>query len=203
MAAPNNPLRILCFGDSLTSGYHSWGSDYHPYATRLKERLEQRFPARDIDISTDGLPGDTVIDGSFMSRLDSCLGQVNRYDWIIILGGTNDLGWGRKADDIVKALELVWSKALNSGANVLALNVAASRVCSSVGGFRRMRDINEKISAHREDRFFTLDLCSSIPWPEDDSAEQDRLWDDGLHFTPAGYDLIGDVVAERLIALLE
>lgn len=32
--------------------------------------------------------------------------------------------------------------------------------------------------------------------------ERDEIWDDGLHFTPAGYERVGRLVAERLIEIL-
>lgn len=35
---------------------------------------------------------------------------------------------------------------------------------------------------------------------EDQKVE---LWDDGLHFTPQGYDMIGTLVTERLLELLK
>lgn len=33
-------------------------------------------------------------------------------------------------------------------------------------------------------------------------GDRDEIWDDGLHFTPAGYERVGLLVAERLIELL-
>lgn len=48
---------------------------------------------------------------------------------------------------------------------------------------------------------FTLDLHAEMPYwslPKDKRAE---LWDDGLHFTEAGYDLMGSIIAERLVQL--
>lgn len=35
--------------------------------------------------------------------------------------------------------------------------------------------------------------------PEDRRSE---LWDDGTHFTPRGYDLVGTIVADRLVELV-
>ena len=82
----NPRLRILCFGDSLTAGYHDWGQKYHPYAIRLEERLKQQYPYTDIQITIDGLPGDKVMNGLFNSRLSSTLSQNQIYDWILVLG---------------------------------------------------------------------------------------------------------------------
>ena len=62
-------LRILCFGDSLTSGYCSWGMNEHPYSGRLQEKLQQAFPHVDIDIVTNGKPGDIASFARFEERL--------------------------------------------------------------------------------------------------------------------------------------
>jgi lysophospholipase L1-like esterase len=34
-------------------------------------------------------------------------------------------------------------------------------------------------------------------------AEKKEVWDDGLHFTPKGYEIMGEMVAERLLEIFE
>lgn len=68
-------------------------------------------------------------------------------------------------------------------------------------GAQRIRNLNERILAHRDDRYFTADIFALIPWPSEE-GEQDRIWDDGLHFTAVGYGMVGDVVAEKIMDLL-
>ena len=34
---PAGSLRVLCYGDSLTAGFHDGGRSFHPYAQRLSE----------------------------------------------------------------------------------------------------------------------------------------------------------------------
>ena len=53
-------LSILCFGDSLTSGYYCYGMGSHPYATKLEDRLSGTFPEVDFDIAVNGVPGDVA-----------------------------------------------------------------------------------------------------------------------------------------------
>jgi lysophospholipase L1-like esterase len=68
-------LRILCFGDSLTSGYCAFGTESHPYSLRLEDRLYGALP-RDthIEVFTSGVPGDLVTNTCFKDRLDvECL----------------------------------------------------------------------------------------------------------------------------------
>lgn len=69
MPGPKKPLRILCFGDSLTSGYYGFGTGYRPYAVMLQNKLTAAFPNRDVTVLENGMPGDVVSFGAFNQRL--------------------------------------------------------------------------------------------------------------------------------------
>lgn len=205
VAQANVQLRILCFGNSLTCGYHKWGMEYHPYAIRLEERLKQHDPSLDIQITIDGLPADKVINGLYTQRLTSKLENGQSYDWIIMMGGTNDLGLGKKVVEVFEALRVTWRQALDSGAKVLALTVPES--ANRGGHATKRKKLNDMIMSHREEskdgkkRFYVADVAVAIPWPEA-VDEQDRIWDDGLHFTPVGYGMLGDAIADTLLEIL-
>lgn len=47
----------------------------------------------------------------------------DKYDWIVILGGTNDLGFGLKPDVIFAGLKKIYEIARDHGANVLAITI--------------------------------------------------------------------------------
>ena len=98
-------LRILCFGDSLTAGYTSMGTEHYPYAVHLRTGLQQMLNTPDIDVEIAGLSGDQV-QGQYLKRIRAaCTGNTcSNYDWIIIMGGTNDLGWGQKPEAIYAGL---------------------------------------------------------------------------------------------------
>lgn len=71
------PLRLLCFGDSLTEGYSRFGLIMTPYSQSLKTELEVKLWAwkerRKVDVVTDGESGDLVTTGSFKDRMsDKC-----------------------------------------------------------------------------------------------------------------------------------
>lgn len=53
-----------------------------------------------------------------------------------------------------------------------------------------------------EDRY-VLDLHAKMPYHDMPLEERAEMWDDGLHFTPAGYERIGEMVAERLLEILK
>ena len=67
-----NPIHILCFGDSITAGYSSWDREYHPYAWKLLELLNESFPSTQITTDIQGALGDQVVTppGGYLTRID-------------------------------------------------------------------------------------------------------------------------------------
>lgn len=70
MPGPKKPLRILCFGDSLTSGYYGMGTGCQPYAITFEAKLSSAFPDRDVRVVENGMPGDVVSFKAFNQRLE-------------------------------------------------------------------------------------------------------------------------------------
>ena len=70
MAAPKQPLSILCFGDSLTEGYSQHGLRFTPYSAAMQTRLEKQLGKEwEIEVHTDGMSGDQVT-GGFLTRME-------------------------------------------------------------------------------------------------------------------------------------
>lgn len=164
-------LSILCFGDSLTAGYHRWGLDYHSYAIKLMDILAAEFPNAERSIYVNGVPGDLVIypSGSFLSRLQGECAE-RQYDFVFFSRGNqvcttflpdqhcanaifsfSDLGDGNPADMIYYALKDCWDIALATGANVLALTVPECGVKSESLDTRR-NTLNSHILEHQAER---------------------------------------------------
>ncbi|KAI1121447.1 GDSL-like Lipase/Acylhydrolase [Nemania abortiva] len=195
------PLRILCFGDSLTCGYPI----DNPYADRLVHKIEEAFPGRTIEHEVEGMPGDLVTTGQYLSRMQmSWTLAEHPYDWTIVLGGTNDLGWGRTADVIIEGLKRVWDIPLSKGSKVLALTIPETQ-----GKFpviiERRGEVNDFIRGYEKEKenFFHFDLFKELPYHNMTPEDRAKYWNpDGVHLQAAGYDLMGEKIGDALVRIL-
>ena len=81
------------------------GLENYPYADHLRVGLQHMLSTSDIQVDVEGRPGDQVR-GLYFKRLKLKLEAAAEtpYDWIIIMGGTNDLGWGQQPTEIYQNL---------------------------------------------------------------------------------------------------
>ncbi|KAL8928157.1 MAG: hypothetical protein Q9208_001867 [Pyrenodesmia sp. 3 TL-2023] len=208
MATKPPTLRILCFGASITAGFHHFGLSHHPYAKRLTQRLQTALPSSKITIDIDALSGDRVIGGQYSTRLKTHFGTTTSaknssdYDWIIFQGGGNDLGWGKEPTAIFEEMKKLWGMCVSGGAKVMALTVTETSD-QSRGTRERYGKLNGLIRDYRREGFFVADVEKKVPYGSMDPELRRKVWDDGLHFKPLGYDMIGDAVADRLLEVLK
>lgn len=120
-----------------------------------------------------------------------------------MLGGTNDLAWKVSPNDVVDGLRRTWGISLSRGGKVLALTIPEV----GVGYFPQVDeardDINEAIREYKRPNFFYFDLHSALPYLDMPPAKRSRIWeDDGVHLTEAGYDYMGEKIAEALTRII-
>lgn len=153
-AKPRPTLRILCLGDSLTSG---WCPNHplrpHPYAPRLSAVLSPAFPSLAVVADVDGVPGDTAAriarraERRFLTR-----GGGTPYDWTVVLGGTNDVYLGAaRAESVFAELRGVWGVPLAKGGRVLACTVPEGGMDEDVEEERERVKLNELIRGHKQE----------------------------------------------------
>lgn len=65
-----------------------------------------------------------------------------------------------------------------------------------------MRQITKTGNADLVEYSYTLDLYSKIPYMDMPEEERSEIWGDGLHFTTKGYDVMGNIIAEKIIELV-
>lgn len=193
-------LNILCFGDSLTSGYHHYGTSSHPYSIAFKAKLQAALPHMTINVHHNGKPGDVGSWPAFNERLkNEC--DRRHYDWVIMLAGTNDLAYRVPTEDIYDAFQANWDVPLCKGNKVLALTIPESEA-----GLRWLvgdrAEVNRLILNHRERNFYAFDLHAKIPYHSLSEEDRAEYWDDGIHLTARGYDWMGEHIAEGFLAAL-
>ncbi|ORX39418.1 SGNH hydrolase-type esterase domain-containing protein [Kockovaella imperatae] len=211
MSDSSSLLRILCLGDSLTSGYVSpYQPNARPYAIGLEEVLERALPGIRIDITVNGVPGACVQD-DFMQRLVDEIGEdksTSPFDWIVILGGTNDLAFASREGvrGIYQSLERLYALALRGGCRVLALTVPETcwgHPSLPKDEFYEKRDqLNNLINSYKRDNYYVFDLHQAIPYMNLSKEDKKLYWADGVHRTALGYDIMGEKIGEALLRFL-
>jgi lysophospholipase L1-like esterase len=200
----SKPLGILAFGDSLTAGYCDRGFSMHPYSRRLNQLFAESNVPTNIDEK--GVSGE-LVNPSMTRRLKSLLADATcpDYDWIIILGGTNDLANNKSSDEIFdRGLESMYDAVLSwrRRTTQLVIVTVPENGCLTDNHPRETtrQQINEFIrhlaANHSEkERIRLVDLDRDIPYHQPKHGQQRHLmWDDPVHFTPTGYDHMGALI---------
>lgn len=192
---------ILCFGDSLTAGFQSPTID-NPLGNETPYgRFLQELTGPAVRVSVSGICGELT--GDMAMRFRATVHACQPTD-VVILGGTNDLGWNVPPADIMRNLLAMYDVAVAAGVKPVPVTVPSIRVgddLRSEEGRRwfaehldRRRQLNELILLYAESkRLAAFDLFAATAEPETQQLAA-RYSNDGLHLTTDGYRL----VAERL-----
>jgi lysophospholipase L1-like esterase len=87
LAAGTEPVRIVCFGDSVTGVYYHTGSR-RAYADMLKIGLERQYPDADIEVINAGISGNTTQDA--LNRIDKDV-LAQKPHLVTVMFGLNDM----------------------------------------------------------------------------------------------------------------
>jgi lysophospholipase L1-like esterase len=202
-----SPL-IVCFGDSLTAGYQSPSRDNPavretPYGQFLGQFLERRG-----SIAVSGICGETTGDMVLRFRSD-VLDRRPRY--VIILGGTNDLGWNASPREIIRNLVKMYELARAAG--IVPIPVTVPSVWVPDAGEQEARQWVEAHIAKRQvlngliqDYARSKDLPCLDLFTETADPESLQLCpeysNDGLHLTTEGYRRFARLLHERIFSTL-
>ena len=199
MMSPSS--HIVCFGDSLTAGFQSPTADNPLGIETPYGRFLQELTGPAVRVSVSGICGELT--GEMAMRFRSAV-LVHQPTHVVILGGTNDLGWNALPADIMRNLLKMYELAAAAGIKPVPVTVPSIRVgddLRSEDGRRwfaqhldRRCQLNGLILRYAESkRFAAFDLFAATAEPETRQLEAEYS-NDGLHLTTAGYRLI----AERL-----
>jgi lysophospholipase L1-like esterase len=202
------PAVVICFGDSLTAGFQSPTRD-HPMGeeTPYGQFLQQDLGSLAL-VRISGICGELTSEMTVRFQRDVLDHQPG---YVVILGGTNDLGWNRSPEEIVRNLIDMFERTLPTGAVPIPITVPSIRVEGETGGageewiadhLARRRELNRLIEAYaRSNNLPWVDLFTATSDP--DGGKLASVYsNDGLHLTTLGYRVFAEQVARVLRPLI-
>jgi acyl-CoA thioesterase I len=200
---------VLCFGDSLTAGYQTPSSDNPvgreiPYGQFLERLLEGR--AR-IEIS--GICGETT--GEMVLRFRAAV-LDRRPRYVVMLGGTNDLGWNASPEEIMRNLVKMYELARAAQIVPIPVTVPSLRAPNGATGEEASRWITEHIARRQRLNHLIADYArsKSLRWVDLFTATADpeslqlrpEYSNDGLHLTTEGYRRFAVLLHDHIFSAL-
>jgi lysophospholipase L1-like esterase len=200
-------VTIICFGDSLTAGFQSPTQEHPagqetPYGLFLQERL-----GPSVEVRVSGICGELTGEMAMRFRRDVL---EHRPAHVVILGGTNDLGWNARPSDIMKNLVKMYELARASEIIPVPVTVPSVRIDLTDGGpdahawlqqhLERRRVLNASIRDYAASKLMTcVDLFTATADPETSQLAASYS-NDGLHLTTAGYRLLARLLYDQVFA---
>ena len=157
-----------------------------------EEYLRSRWPNVTVKVLNKGVNGDLT--SGMLERFSRDVVH-ERADYVIVLGGTNDIGWGLDPTMIVYNLTSMYDTAGKNGIRAVACSVP------SLLGFDELipprLDLNRAINAEAEKRKIPfLDLFTTTADRRNNRLLEDYSAD-GLHLNSKGYERIGNYIFEK------
>jgi acyl-CoA thioesterase-1 len=186
-AAPNDPVKIVAFGDSLTAGYGLPQSAAFP--TRLEDALKAK--GLTVSIANAGVSGDTASGG--LARLDWSVPDGT--DAVILELGANDMLRGIDPKVTNAALKAIVARLKARGIEVLLCGMRAAPNLGSDYG-RAFDAIYPALAAANGLVFYPFFLDGIVGDPKLNQR-------DGLHPTAAGVDVIVKGILPKVEELVD
>lgn len=216
--------RILAYGDSLTAGFYACGNLFEPYAEALVSALSPRTLAEAWVCGLSGLTAEEMAKETDAEVLRDCtkrrgkglrriLKDHGRFDLVIIMAGTNDLGDIEDAFDpaeVVDSVGALHEACHEAHVPTVLLTLPSCRAAEKeILLEKRRRRFNKQLrewaAGHQQKTAgvgggeaagvaLVVEAAELLPY-----SEESGMWEaDGLHFTRAGSRRFGTRLAEKL-----
>lgn len=195
--------RFLSLGDSFTFGTTSRAPERvipgDTYVQKLEFLLQERFPEQAPTVFNAGVPGQFM--DQIEDRYPGALRQSNA-QVLILQGGANDINadGSRAISDVVTRIERITRDAQGRRVSVILSTLTPHRPGSTKGtASAEVRELNTRIrDLCRRYQTGCADLYAAF------GGEQSPLIGaDGLHPTPAGYDVIAETYFDVIRQMFE
>jgi acyl-CoA thioesterase I len=198
---------IICFGDSLTAGFQSPTSESPmgketPYGDYLREWL-----GTSVEIHVRGVCGELTGEMAMRFRRDVLQQQPSH---VVLLGGTNDLGWNAQPAEIMRNLVKMYESARAAQIAPIPVTIPSIRVDVAGGGPDAEAWIGQQLSRRTQLNSLIQEyaLVKGIPWIDLFTATIEsetgqlaaQYSNDGLHLTTGGYRLLAQLLYDQVLA---
>lgn len=205
----DKPLRLLCYGDSLTIGFFNSGKNFEPYGKTLAKVLSSLgVPCEVLVCGLSGLTAQELytkankrtlrdVVGCQGMGLCEILNDKEPVDMVLIMAGTNDLGQSQTAATIFEYVRGLHGICHANNIPTVALAPPSVRKMPSTRKQQRqeLASLISKWASSTPGVVWTADVDGILPQNETNFT----LWDtDGLHFSVRGSQLLGAVIAQRI-----
>lgn len=213
MSSKSSPrqYRVFAFGDSLTAG--TSGYELYPYTTYLESAIREKkaLHGKEVIVRHRGLPGWTAkemlnnLDDGRAGLRSAIRGIQNPpLSLVIILAGTNDMGYGFGEQEITENILKLHQVCFDDGvqrtiaigippSGYQSVNADAARLAASIN-----LNIKEFCQANPQ-------RASFHPFPFQFEQGGENWNADTLHFSQKGYETLGeslvDIVIDSLTSL--
>ncbi|MBD3213399.1 MAG: hypothetical protein GF311_12395 [Candidatus Lokiarchaeota archaeon] len=216
---------FLCLGNSLTSGYpgyspsidgisNGYGNEKSQYIYWLYEYclefLEKNlgtvdnYILEDLKFINKGIPGELT--RNLLNRLErDVIDYTPKPEYSIIIGGTNDLGWGIPNNKILDNIKSLHNLSREEDIVSIGANIPPIRQESTSRNYHERKvQLNQKLSEYFETQDIPfIDLFNGMANMQG-NLKKEYAVSDGLHFSVQGYKQMGLVIFNDVIkALLE
>jgi len=211
---------FLCLGNSLTSGYpgyspsingisNGYGDEKSQYEYWLYnyciEFLEKNlgkiddYIMEDLKFINKGIPGELT--RNLLNRIEiDLLNYSPKPDYSIIIGGTNDLGWGISNEKIFENIKSLHIQSKNKTIKSIGATIPPIRQESTSGNYheRKFR-LNQELEAYfKREEIPYADLFNGMADAQG-NLKPEYAYSDGLHFSVQGYKEMGLVIFEDVV----
>lgn len=191
-------VRVVALGDSLTVGFQSYGlgedmGKSTPYTAVLIDRISRDFPSDSllIEIVNKGIVGE--LSEQMLARFGSDVIRLTP-KVVIILGGSNDLGWGLAPRETFRNLSEMYRLSLENQITPIACTVPS--ILGYDEGIPPRIVLNGLLQEHcRKIGIRCVDVFRAT-LDQGTSRLASQYSSDGLHLSSEGYRKMGAAIYE-------
>jgi len=191
-------IKVVALGDSLTTGFQAYDPFGNieistPYTNILIDRVKGDFQSSvlRVEIINRGAVGELT--EQMLARFSYDVIQLSP-KIVIVLGGSNDLGWGLSPGEIFSNLRDIYDLSLKG--RIVPITCTVPSILGFDEGIPPRKALNSLIMRQsREYGLRCVDLFNALA-EHDTGRLAPQYSADGLHLNTEGYRKMGDVIYE-------